>query len=68
MKRRFFPGQPVKFQSQASAHVFHGQVVRQCGSEHYLVEDQSGLPARLVIVARLEFDVEGACFTPKVAA
>ena len=64
----FFPGQPVKFRSQVSAHVFHGRVVRQCGSEHYMVEDQSGLTARPVKVARLELDVEGACFTPKVAA
>jgi hypothetical protein len=66
--KRFFPGQPVKFKSEASAHVFHGQVVRRCGSEHYVVEDQSGLPARPVRAVRLELDVEGVCFTPKVAA
>jgi hypothetical protein len=66
--KRFFPGQPAKFKSDASDHVFHVQVVRQCGGEDYMVEDRSGLPARTVRTARLELDVAGACFAPKVAA
>jgi hypothetical protein len=66
--KRFFGGQPVKFKSGTSDYVFHGRVVRRISDTDYLVEDRSGLAPRPVRTERLEPDVEGACFTPKVAA
>ena len=67
--KRFFPSQPVKFSiagqraRYSTAKSFAGVAVSTTW-----FEDQSGLPARPVRVERLELDVEGACFAPKVAA
>ena len=66
--KRFFAGQSVKFKSGTSDYVFHGRVVSRIGDADYMVEDRSGLPPRPLKADRLEPDVEGACFMPKVAA
>jgi uncharacterized protein YdeI (BOF family) len=65
---KFLSGQPVKFKSLMTDHVFRGRIVRRIAGDDYMVEDRSGRPPRPINVIRLEPDVDGAFFAPKVAA